>query len=81
MVYENDSSAPGHGKQDVLDQSLRDRVDGAIADFKRSLDAAIAQPTPESLDQLREATDRVMRAGARVLIELGRRGDKTKGSR
>lgn len=81
---ENGSSAPDRGKQDVLDASLRDRVNHAMADLKRSLDAAVAQPTSENLDQLREATDRVMRASARVLIELGRRGDhgdNTKGSR
>ncbi len=56
----------------VLDPGLRERVDDAIAEFQRCYDAAMAQPTPANLRALREATDRLMRAGARVLMELDR---------
>lgn len=76
---ENGPSAPKRSKQDVFDDSLRDRVDRAIANFKHSLDAVIAQPTARNLDQLREATDRLLRASARVLIELERRGADANG--
>lgn len=74
---ENSPSARGHAKHDVLDDLLCDRVNRAMADLKHSLDAAVAQPTAENLDELREATDRLMRAGARVLIEIERHGHGT----
>jgi hypothetical protein len=51
---------------------LRERVDDAVAEFDRSFDAAAAQPSRHNLDKLRDATDRLVRAGARVLIELNR---------
>jgi alpha-D-ribose 1-methylphosphonate 5-triphosphate synthase subunit PhnH len=68
-----DPPTANHGKQDLLEASLQDRVRQAVACFNRCLDAAIAAPTPANLDQLRQAADRLMRAGARVLIELERR--------
>ncbi len=64
-----DQAGSGGG---VLDPGLRERVDDAAAEFKRCFDAAAAQPTSKNLDALRAATDRLMRAGARVLIELDR---------
>ena len=74
---DNGPSAGGRGKQDILDGSLRDRVNRAIAELKQRYDAAVAQPTEANLDELRDAMDRLMRAGARVLIEIERHGDNT----
>jgi len=55
-----------------LDRALRDRVDGDIAAFLTAFDAALASDTVESRTELREATDRLLRAGARTRIELER---------
>ncbi len=55
-----------------IDQELRDRVDGDIAAFLAAFDAALAGDTLDSRAGLREATDRLLRAGARTRIELER---------
>ena len=55
-----------------IDQELRTRVDGDIAAFLTAFDAALAADTQESRAALREATDRLLRAGARTRIELER---------
>jgi hypothetical protein len=55
-----------------IDQELRSRVDGDIAAFLTAFDAALAADTQESRFGLREATDRLLRAGARTRIELER---------
>jgi hypothetical protein len=55
-----------------IDQQLRSRVDGDIAAFLAAFDAALAEDTHESRFGLREATDRLLRAGARTRIELER---------
>jgi hypothetical protein len=55
-----------------IDQALRDRVDGDITAFLAAFDAALAEDTPESRADLRDATDRLLRAGARTRIELER---------
>jgi hypothetical protein len=55
-----------------IDQELRSRVDGDIAAFLAAFDAALAGDTLESRAELREATDRLLRAGARTRIELER---------
>ena len=55
-----------------IDQQLRDRVDGDISAFLAAFDAALAADTQESRFSLREATDRLLRAGARTRIELER---------
>ena len=55
-----------------IDRALRERVDGDIAAFLAAFDAALDQDTPESRAGLREATDRLLRAGARTRIELER---------
>jgi hypothetical protein len=55
-----------------IDQELRQRVDGDIAAFLAAFDAALAADTLESRTGLREATDRLLRAGARTRIELER---------
>lgn len=67
----------GHGERKegggtFIDQELRARVDGDIAAFLAAFDAALQQDTQESRSLLREATDRLLRAGARTRIELER---------
>lgn len=70
---------PGNGNANgkdsagsYIDQELRTRVDGDIAAFLAAFDAALAQDTQDSRSALREATDRLLRAGARTRIELER---------
>ena len=55
-----------------IDQELRERVDGDIAAFLTAFDAALAEDSRDSRSALREATDRLLRAGARTRIELER---------
>jgi hypothetical protein len=55
-----------------IDHALRERVDGDIAAFLAAFDAALDHDTAESRIGLREATDRLLRAGARTRIELER---------
>lgn len=56
----------------AIDQALRERVHTDLAAFLAAFDAALAYDTPESRAGLREATDRLLRAGARTRIELER---------
>lgn len=56
----------------ALDQVLRERVHADLAAFLAAFDAALADDTSESRTGLREATDRLLRAGARTRIELER---------
>jgi hypothetical protein len=56
----------------AIDQALRERVHTELAAFLVAFDAALADDTPESRAGLREATDRLLRAGARTRIELER---------
>jgi hypothetical protein len=55
-----------------IDRALRERVDGDIAVFLAAFDAALDRDTLETRTELREATDRLLRAGARTRIELER---------
>ncbi len=55
-----------------IDRVLRERVDGDIAAFLAAFDAALDSDTSETRTGLREATDRLLRAGARTRIELER---------
>jgi len=55
-----------------IDQALRERVESDITAFLAAFDAALTHDTPESRARLREATDRLLRAGARTRIELER---------
>ena len=55
-----------------LSPGLRERVADEMVRFTEALDAAIANSTPETLERLRDAADQVMRATARVLLELER---------
>ncbi len=69
--------APGDGQRmkdggAFIDRTLRERVDADIAAFLAAFDAALDHDTSESRIELREATDRLLRAGARTRIELER---------
>jgi len=55
-----------------IDRALRERVDSDISAFLAAFDGALADDTIESRAALREATDRLLRAGARTRIELER---------
>jgi hypothetical protein len=55
-----------------LDPSLRQRVVGRIDSFVDALDKAVVNPKPETVEDLQEAADELMRAIARVMLELGR---------
>jgi hypothetical protein len=69
------SAAEPHRAKDAdafIDQALRERVDGDITAFLSAFDAALADDTPESRAGLRDATDRLLRAGARTRIQLER---------
>ncbi|MGH7065788.1 MAG: hypothetical protein ACREET_17075 [Stellaceae bacterium] len=72
---------PAHGSVETerggegalfIGRPLRERVDGDIAAFLAAFDAALDHDTVESRTELREATDRLLRAGARTRIELER---------
>ena len=69
---ENSDITRGKDNGAFIDQELRSRVDGDIAAFLAAFDAALAADTQESRFGLREATDRLLRAGARTRIELER---------
>ena len=56
----------------TLDPSVRDRVVEHIDPFVDALDEAVANPSDEALEDLRQAADELMRAIARVMIELGK---------
>lgn len=75
MANDDENDRPpsdSDGGTDGLDPSLRDRLADQIERFTDALDAAIANPTSQTLDDLRRAADRLMRATARVLIEAQR---------
>jgi hypothetical protein len=65
---------PGRAKEGgaFIDRALRERVDEDIAAFLAAFDAALADDSLESRAALRQATDRLLRAGARTRIELER---------
>jgi hypothetical protein len=63
------------GETAALDPSLRERIVGRIEPFTDALDEAVVNPEPETIDDLHEAADELMRAIARVMLELGRSSD------
>jgi hypothetical protein len=69
---DGNGAARKEGGGSFIDHELRARVDGDIAAFLAAFDAALVQDTQESRLSLREATDRLLRAGARTRIELER---------
>ena len=54
----------------VLSESLRERVAEEIGRFNEALSAAENHETPQNLEDLAEAANRLMRAVGRVLIEV-----------
>jgi|SRR5665213_3352676 len=67
-----DADAPRRDNGSFIDRELRSRVDGDIAAFLAAFDAALAEDNQANRFGLREATDRLLRAGARTRIELER---------
>jgi hypothetical protein len=61
-----------NGAPTGVGQALRDRVVEQIAIVQDALDAAVANPTDSTLNELCEATDKLMRVLARVLLEIER---------
>jgi hypothetical protein len=55
-----------------IDPSLRERVIEEIGRTTDALDAASANPSDETLDELQQAADRLMRALGRVILEIER---------
>lgn len=53
-----------------IDPALRERVIDGMSIVSDALDAAAANPCDRNLDELRESTDKLMRALARVLMEV-----------
>jgi Meckel syndrome type 1 protein len=67
-----DQSLKARDNGGFIDRALRERIDEDIAAFLAAFDAALDHDTSESRTELREATDRLLRAGARTRIELER---------
>ena len=65
-------NGPRKAASAFIDHELRARVDGDITAFLAAFDAALVNDTQENRSALREATDRLLRAGARTRIELER---------
>ena len=68
-------SAPSRGRaagKDVLGAELRKRVSGDLASFLVALDHVVGGGSVESLTELQEATDRLMRSVARTRMEIER---------
>ena len=74
MSVQNGNNSPG------VDPTVRDRVMEQIPIMVDALDAAVANPTSENLQRLRDETDRLMRTLGRVLIELKRARNAHKGT-
>jgi hypothetical protein len=56
----------------ALSESQRDRVAEEIERFNEAFSAAEKEETPENLEDLADAADRLMRAVGRVLIDVKR---------
>lgn len=65
---------PHHNQKEggAIDQALRERVHAALTAFLAAFDTFLADDTSGSRTGLREATDHLLRAGARTRIELER---------
>jgi hypothetical protein len=75
---EGPSVAPAAARAESgLDFRLREAITVEISTFLVALDDAIGEGKAESLQRLREATDRLLRAAARIRIELDRPADGT----
>jgi transposase-like protein len=70
---------PGRGAAAGLDSELHGRAEAAIAAFRSSFDAALAESSPLVRQQLRQAAADLMRVAARttiVLDQLNARADR-----
>jgi hypothetical protein len=63
-----------------VDPTVGDRLVQQIPAMLDALDAAVANPSPDNLQRLRDETDKLMRALGRVLTELKRAQGARKGS-
>jgi hypothetical protein len=55
-----------------IDPAIRERLKELIPRFLDALDEATNASSPRAVDELRQATDDLMRATASVMIEVGR---------
>jgi hypothetical protein len=55
-----------------LTPSLRARIAAEFEEVTTALDTAIEEPSPAAFDDLRDATDQLMRAAARIRLEIER---------
>ena len=55
-----------------IDPTVKERVVAQIEAFEEALDHAASDPSADARDRLREAADKLMRAVAAVLLELGK---------
>ena len=65
------AAAPGAGPSQ-FDDELRQRVGQAISSFLAAFDTSLDDTSSEAFERLLEATDSLMRAAARIRIELER---------
>ena len=66
------SEPPSVPRKGDFDLSLREAMTLEISGFLVAFDGVVADATPTSYDRLREAADRLLRATARIRIELER---------
>ena len=75
-VLHHDQSTPSEAKMLTngagLDPAVRVRAIAEIEGFQEALDEAGSDPSADTRDRLREAADRLMRAVAAVMLELGK---------
>jgi hypothetical protein len=53
-----------------IDDALRERVAAEAANLDQAFNAALKNETTQSLEDLANAADRLMRAAGRILIEV-----------
>ena len=75
-VLHHNRSTPSEAKMLTngagLDPAVRVRAIAEIEGFQEALDEAGSDPSADTRDRLREAADRLMRAVAGVMLELGK---------
>ena len=59
-------------RKEGFDSSLREAMTLEVSALLVAFDAVVTRPSAEAVDQLRSATDRLLRAAARIRIELER---------
>jgi hypothetical protein len=72
---------PARGPPGEFDRKLRDRVSAEMARMAVALDGATTSPSLQTMAELRLSCDRLMRATARILMELERVLGNEKGRR